>query len=113
MIAACWQLGALPELAELRLTTWAHMLGFRGHFCTKARAYSTTYGALRGARAEHRAAEHRERLGLPDPDTTLVLAHWRYAGHGFTPGESLLAAAIAPPRRADPRPDPRPEGDSS
>ena len=38
--------------------------------------------------------------GLPDPDdtlegSTLVLAHWTYAGHGHTPGESWLAASIA------------------
>jgi hypothetical protein len=27
--------------------------------------------------------------------STLVLAHWTYAGHGHTPGESWLAATIA------------------
>ena len=28
MISACWNLGAHPELEELRLRPWAHMLGF-------------------------------------------------------------------------------------
>jgi hypothetical protein len=27
-----------------------HMLGFRGHFVTKSRSYSTTLGELRAAR---------------------------------------------------------------
>src|SRR4051794_29648769 len=75
------------------------MLGFRGHFSTKSRRYSTTLTALRQVRADYRAAQQREALGLPDPDdspeaTTLVLAHWTYAGHGHTPGESWLAATI-------------------
>jgi hypothetical protein len=113
MIATCWRLGRAPELAELRLSAWAHMLGFRGHFCTKARAYSTTYGAIRSARAELRAEETRERLGLPEAETTLVLAHWRYAGHGFTPGESILAAAVTKPDPAARRPKTGTEGEST
>ena len=73
------------------------MLGFRGHFSTKSRRYSTTLGALRQARADYRAAEQAAALGLEDiePDTVLVLADWQYAGHGHTPGESALAASIA------------------
>jgi hypothetical protein len=73
------------------------MLGFRGHFSTKSRRYSTTLGTLRQIRADYRAAQQHEALGLPDPDhdpTVLVLADWQYAGHGHTPGESALAASI-------------------
>jgi hypothetical protein len=75
------------------------MLGFRGHFSTKSRRYSTTLGALRQTRADYRARQERRDRGLPDLDdtpeaTTLVLAHWAYAGHGHTPGESWLAATI-------------------
>ncbi|WP_449350902.1 replication initiator protein RepSA [Streptomyces shaanxiensis] len=95
MIAACLDLHALYPDRKLR--DWAHMLGFRGHFSTKSRRYSTTLGALRQTRADYRAAQQREALGLPDPDdeaTTLTLAHWSYAGHGHTPGESWLAANI-------------------
>ena len=51
LIATCFRLGKLPELANLRLAAWAHMLGFRGHFSTKSRHYSTTFGALRAERA--------------------------------------------------------------
>ncbi|MFJ9966420.1 replication initiator protein RepSA [Streptomyces avermitilis] len=96
LIAACLDLHALYPDRKLR--DWAHMLGFRGHFSTKSRRYSTTLGALRQVRADYRARQQREALGLPDPDapeaTTLTLAHWTYAGHGHTPGESWLAANI-------------------
>ncbi len=86
-----------PLYPDRALTRWAHMLGFRGHFSTKSRQYSTTLGALRQARADYRAAQEREARGLSDaePDTVLVLASWQYAGHGHSPGESALAATIA------------------
>jgi hypothetical protein len=76
------------------------MLGFRGHFSTKSRQYSTTLGALRQVRADYRARQERRERGLSEDldDTegsTLVLAHWTYAGQGHTPGESWLAASIA------------------
>ena len=51
LVRACWELGARPSLARLRLRKWAHMLGFGGHFSTKSRRYSTTLTALRRARA--------------------------------------------------------------
>ncbi|MER5196428.1 replication initiator protein RepSA [Streptomyces sp. NPDC002755] len=96
LIAACLDLHSLYP--ERKLRDWAHMLGFRGHFSTKSRRYSTTLSSLRQARANYRAAQQREALGLPDPKaseaTTLTLAHWSYAGHGHTPGESWLAANI-------------------
>lgn len=98
LIRACWDLD--PLYPDRRLWAWAHMLGFRGHFSTKSRRYSTTLGALRQVRADYRANQQRAALGLPNPDdnpeaTTLVLASWTYAGHGHTPGESWLAAQTA------------------
>ncbi|MER5476260.1 replication initiator protein RepSA [Streptomyces sp. NPDC002734] len=98
LIEACWALdGVYPERL---LARWAHMLGFRGHFSTKSRRYSTTLGALRQTRADYRARQERRERGLPEPGddsegSTLVLAHWTYAGQGHTPGESWLAASIA------------------
>jgi hypothetical protein len=48
----------LSERAGLRrLTGWVHMLGFRGHFVTRSRGYSTTVGQLRAARAAYRARQ--------------------------------------------------------
>ncbi|MDC7337469.1 replication initiator protein RepSA [Streptomyces lydicus] len=86
-----------PLYPDRRLWAWAHMLGFRGHFSSKSRHYSTTLGELRAARADFRAAQEREAVGLkpPEPDTVLVLTDWQYAGHGHTPGEAALAATIA------------------
>ncbi|MFC4513351.1 MULTISPECIES: replication initiator protein RepSA [Streptomyces] len=99
LIEACWRLDdAYPGR---KLAHWAHMLGFRGHFSTKSQRYSTTLGALRQARADYRAREEHQARNLPDLDnddgegTTLVLAHWTYAGQGHTPGESWLATTIA------------------
>jgi hypothetical protein len=100
LIEACKNLDHLYP--DRRLWAWAHMLGFRGHFSTKSRRYSTTLGALRQARADYRAAQQAVELGIEDvePDTVLVLADWQYAGHGHSPGESALAAGIANDIRA-------------
>ncbi|MFE5092780.1 replication initiator protein RepSA [Streptomyces sp. NPDC056638] len=95
LITACRDLDSLYP--DRRLWAWAHMLGFRGHFSSKSRRYSTTLGALRQARADYRATQEAAALGLDnrEPDTVLVLTDWQYAGHGHTPGESALAASIA------------------
>ncbi|MBC9714640.1 replication initiation protein [Streptomyces sp. TRM66268-LWL] len=99
MIRTAWILGARPELEDLRLRAWAHMLGFRGHFSTKTRRYSTTLGALRQARADWRRAQSESTVPADSTaaeDTTLVLAHWTYAGVGLSRGEEWLSAAHAP-----------------
>ncbi|MGA5824473.1 replication initiator, partial [Kitasatospora sp. NPDC094028] len=67
---------------------------------TKSRRYSTTLGALRQVRADYRVRQERRERGLSEDlddseGSTLVLAHWTYAGQGHTPGESWLAATIA------------------
>ncbi|MCO5967927.1 hypothetical protein NDW01_05905 [Actinoallomurus sp. WRP6H-15] len=98
LIAECRRLGGLAEMADLRLADWAHMLGFRGHFSTKSRRYSTTLGALREARAAYNQREHditTGRLPLFDDDQVLVIAHWDYVGQGHTPGEAFLSAALS------------------
>ncbi|GCD36209.1 replication initiation protein [Streptomyces chrestomyceticus JCM 4735] len=94
LVRTAWTLGARKELEGLRLRAWAHMLGFRGHFSTKSRRYSTTLGALRNARAEWRRAQAAAETGT-DQDTTLVLAHWVYAGTGLTDAETWLAESLA------------------
>ncbi|MGW7753357.1 replication initiator [Streptomyces violaceusniger] len=95
LIRTAWALGARKDLEHLRLRAWAHMLGFRGHFSTKSRRYSTTLGALRDARAAWRRAQATATDTGPD-ETTLVLAHWVYAGTGLTPAEEWLTATITP-----------------
>ncbi|KJK57739.1 plasmid replication initiator protein [Saccharothrix sp. ST-888] len=98
LIATAWRLGGLPELEHLRLRAWAHMLGYRGHCLTKTRAYSTTYGQLRAARAHHartQAAGDRQLFTDWDTDTTTESV-WRYAGSGHeTLAQALIAAGIA------------------
>jgi len=84
LIAECLRLSTLPGLEDLRLAAWAHMLGFRGHFSTKSRAYSITLGSLRADRAAYHR-EHAIAAGLqPDisTDTAIVLTDWHFAGHG-------------------------------
>jgi hypothetical protein len=112
MISACWTLGARLELEQLRLRPWAHMLGFRGHYSTRSRCYSTTLTALRQARQQWRnhhllagfgyeddARVHRgapdDPIGLADEETILVVGHWQYIGRGHSPGEALYARTIA------------------
>ncbi|MEU4143553.1 replication initiator [Streptomyces parvulus] len=100
MIRTAWDLGHLPEFAHLKLWKWAHMLGFRGHFSSKSRAYSTTLGALRDVRRAWRIAQAeaaRSRAGLPtsDENTTFVTASsWSYLSSGYRPGEEFLAAQL-------------------
>ncbi|MFD7460282.1 MULTISPECIES: replication initiator [unclassified Streptomyces] len=95
MIRTAWALGARKDLEHLRLRAWAHTLGFRGHFSTKSRRYSTTLGALRTARAAWRRAQTAP-PAPQDGDTTLVLAHWVFAGTGLSAAETWLAASLEP-----------------
>jgi len=92
MISTCWELGDQDAYQDLGLRRWAHMLGFSGHFSTKSRRYSTTLGTLRQARTDHRAEQHRQALGFGNRPT-LVVGHWRYAGHGYSPAAALIAAS--------------------
>ena len=87
-IAACLRLGKLPELADLRLTAWAHMLGFRGHFSTKSRAYSITLSSLRADRVTYRREYEKAAGLLPDldPAATLVVNEWHFAGRADLSG---------------------------
>ena len=87
MMATAWRLGGLAQYAYLRLRAWAHMLGFRGHFLTKARRYSVTLGALRTARVRYRTnlAVIARRLNggqLIESESTLVIGAFAFAGVG-------------------------------
>ncbi|MWA12064.1 replication initiator [Streptomyces sp. BA2] len=89
LMGVCWRLGGLPELASLNLRSWTHTLGYRGHALTKSRRYSTTYGALRAVRAEHRGG------GTGVPEGAVTESAWRYVGSGHTLAEAEVAAGIA------------------
>jgi hypothetical protein len=106
-----WRLGGRPELADLNLRAHAHTLGYRGHFATKSRRYSTTFGALRQARADHsRQAAIEAGHGEDEP----VDEVWRYAGRGYrTPAADRLAEALAEGIATRPRPAPAGARDTS
>jgi hypothetical protein len=95
--------------ARSRLCKWAHTLGHGGHFLTKSRRYSTTFGQLRRDRQDHRRAQrrpHGERdpWGRPLDDTVVLVLHtWTYAGTGYTtaPGAELALASAARARAHD------------
>jgi hypothetical protein len=80
------------------------MLGFRGHWSTKSRRYSTTMTALRKARVAY-AKRRRARDGIPldawgraedDDQAAVVIATWVYMGAGYeTEGERWLALSAA------------------
>ena len=96
LMRTAWELGGLEELAELRLRKWAHMLGFRGHFLTKSRRYSTTFTAIRRTRAEYRLDQQRAALGLDDDTQVVMVNDWTMTGIGFRhPAERALAALYA------------------
>jgi hypothetical protein len=121
MISSCWTLGAHSKLGPLRLRLWAHTLGYRGHFSTRSRRYSTTLGCLRRARQEWRNNRLVAALGYPqetqvqrpaecdigevrrpntvddetEEETILVVGQWHYIGRGYSPGEAIFARTIA------------------
>jgi hypothetical protein len=92
LIAECLRIGQAADLAHL--AHWAHMLGFRGHFSTKSRAYSTTLGKLRTARADHQRAQHAHQL--PHGETILVITHWKFVGLGHLDDRPPISARSTP-----------------
>jgi hypothetical protein len=106
MITTAWELGGGKLTpARTRLCKWAHTLGHGGHFLTKSRRYSTTFGQLRAARTEHREQQRhpdgeRDPWGRPiDEAIVLVLETWSYAGTGYAtiPAAELALASAAVP----------------
>jgi hypothetical protein len=99
LVRVCWELGAHPALAALRLRQWAHALGFRGHWSTRSRRYSTTFTALRRARVVH-AIRRRLRGGEPldawgrraSEEATVILGTWTFVGRGYSDNDSAYMA---------------------
>jgi hypothetical protein len=83
------------------------MLGFGGHYATKSRAYSTTFGQLRAARASVMRRANAATSARPeeapdeDEDPMLVVGIWAYAGSGWrTAADAALALAAADQARS-------------
>jgi hypothetical protein len=75
------------------------MLGFGGHFLTKSRSYSITFGLLRNQRVVYRRIVDSgpEPVGRrPEADTTLVVNFLQFVGVGWqTPADAMLANTSA------------------
>ncbi|TDC01434.1 plasmid replication initiator protein, partial [Micromonospora fluostatini] len=121
LIDACWRLGrptrhrtsdtATPageRQAKLDtgshaypgLRRWAHMLGYGGHFLTKARRYSVTFGLLRDTRAAYRRTEHTSTADSDDTAGTVTVGTLAFVGSGWlTDGDALIANTNAAQRR--------------
>jgi hypothetical protein len=78
-----WDVAERPGLEDLRLRHHAHAFGFSGQLITKSQGYSTTFTALRGARALHQASTAE--------DGDEVLGSFAFAGRGYSDprGEAL------------------------
>jgi len=88
---------ALMRSAWTTSPRWAHNLGFRGHFLTKARRYSVTFAALRGVRAQYRAQADPWLAGIRAKaigDQVVIRRSFHYAGSGLTPAERAVAASF-------------------
>ncbi|EFG79827.1 hypothetical protein HMPREF0591_0271, partial [Mycobacterium parascrofulaceum ATCC BAA-614] len=116
-------LATIAELAEhtaegmslAGIGRWLHTLGYRGHITTKSRHYSTTMGALRGARATWTRQQMTKHSGRHDAtqsahsaddvtastggrhqpiDTDQVLWEFDRAGHASA-GDRVLVISAA------------------
>ena len=121
LIDACWRLGRPTHTDTTRtagttgerqagldttpnayagLRRWAHMLGYGGHFLTKARRYSVTFGLLRDTRAAYRRTEHTGTTDSDDTAGTITVGTLAFVGSGWlTDGDALLANTAAAQRR--------------
>ena len=107
MITTAWHLGGNRDTGRFR--RWAHMLGYGGHFLTKSRRYSFTFGYLHGERVQHRRAhshpgsEH-DAWGRPLNEAIVLVVNkiWTYAGIGrraVAPSAELALASADRARR--------------
>ena len=87
LVATAWQLGALTHLTRLR--TWAHSLGFGGHWLTKSRRYSVTFKFLR---AERQAWQVQRQHGTAPNEQSITIGVWKWIGAGWRDkGDAWLA----------------------
>ena len=111
IVTTAEQLAAAGGDTYRRLGACLATLGYRGHPVTKSRRFSTTFGALRRARAEHYRrpagldpnATIRELYADDDPDV-VVDRDWTYAGRGYlsldAAANAVRSACLARSRRA-------------
>jgi hypothetical protein len=87
-----------PPSPYLKLRRWAHMLGFGGHFLTKSRRYSITFGLLRDQRIVFRRTVNGgpQQTEPEEPATTLIVNFLEFVGAGWqSPADAMLANTSA------------------
>jgi len=93
LVETAWRLGQHDDADPLRLRQWAHTCGFRGHFLTKSRRYSTTFTALRDERQRWQIAQ-RQQDDVPNPEE-VELREWTFEGSGYlSAGDACLARTV-------------------
>ncbi len=102
LVQAAWELGGQSHLENLHLRARAHTLGFRGHFATKSRRYSTTFGMLRAVRQVWRVSQsdakgHSRASGEGRIVCEVLKAReWQVTGMGYrTCGDAWIAEGLA------------------
>jgi hypothetical protein len=96
LIAGAWHAGESVNVDGERIRRWAHQFGFGGHCFTKSRRFSTTFKALREARALYAAAAATANgEASEESDHSLIrVSAWDFAGRGYRKaGDALLAAS--------------------
>ena len=90
------------------LRRWAHMLGFGGHFLTKARRYSVTFTDLRQTRITYRRQQDNGPDYTPfkcqddvDTETAIVITRLSYAEPAGTPSETRSSPTPQQTRHAN------------
>jgi hypothetical protein len=95
LIKACLRVGAHPHEDFWALRQWAHTLGYRGHFATKSRRYSTTMRALRAGRRDWQRRQHPRSAVYPD-NTVITETDLEWADRGWhTSGDAVLGLFAA------------------
>lgn len=99
MVRTSWRLSR--QFPDARLDAWSHQLGFRGHFLTKSRGWSTTFKALRQVRIDHNEELRKASWEALSPGS-LIVARWSYVGVGYrTTTDAHIAEAIREQRRSE------------
>jgi hypothetical protein len=94
LIMAAWDAGDREDVDTDRVRRWAHQFGYGGHCFTKSRRFSTTFKALREARAKHAAggAVAAGEASLGSDHNLLQVRVWGFTGRGYRKaGDALLA----------------------
>ncbi len=94
MVRTSWNLN--NKHADARLDAWSHQFGYRGHFLTKSRGWSTTFKALRQVRKDHQERKRKASWQALNPDVVQhIVTKWTFDGSGYRNGfDDAVAEAL-------------------